>query len=274
MPASRRLISSFTPERIGGLGCRFFPLLMDNKGTHLGRDLLLMWRFFLILRRERPSIYLGCTIKPNIYGSLAAHLLGIPIVNNVAGLGSVFVRGGWLAWFVRQLYRLALARSIRVFFQNEDDRQMFVSAGLVRPEQAARLPGSGVDLKRFNTLDLPVGESVRFLLVVRMLWEKGVGEFVDAARILKARFPQAEFCLLGFLDMKNPDAMSRDQMSKWVAEGVIHYLGETDDVPSVMATAHCVVLPSFYREGVPRALLEAAAMGSHSYRTVLLKRST
>ena len=248
--------------RLDALGCRYVPLPMDNQGTHPGRDLLLLWRFYRLLRRERPAVYLGFTVKPNVYGSMAAHALGIPVVNNIAGLGAVFIRNSPVTRVVRGLYRLALSRSRRVFFQNDEDRRMFVEGGLVRPEVTGRVPGSGIDLGRFAPAPLPGAERgrVRFLLIARMLWDKGVGEYVAAARRVRRRYPGAEFGLLGFLDVQNPAAISREQMDAWVDEGVVRYLGVSDDVRAQIAAADCVVLPS-YREGTPRTLLEAAAMG-------------
>jgi len=247
--------------RLAALGCRFVALPMDNKGTHPGRDLLLLWRFYWLLRRERPAVYLGYTVKPNVYGSLAAHALGISVVNNIAGLGAVFINDSWLTRLVRGLYRLALLRSVRVFFQNEDDRRLFVGGGLVRQAVTDQVPGSGVDLERFEVTAFPVSRNkIRFLLIARMLWDKGVGEYVEAARIVKRHSPNVEFCLLGFLDVQNPAAISREQMQTWVEEGVVNFHGATDDVRPHIAEADCVVLPS-YREGTPRTLLEAAAMG-------------
>jgi glycosyltransferase involved in cell wall biosynthesis len=257
--------------RLEELGCRYVPLAMENIGTHPGRDLMLWWRFYRLLRRERPDVYLGYTVKPNVYGSLAAHALGIPVVNNIAGLGVVFIKGSWLTRLVRGLYRLALRRSTHVFFQNEDDRSLFIEGGLVRAEVTDRVPGSGIDLEKFsfvppNLNHSPAGisnrtERFRFLLIARMLWDKGVGEYVEAARQVHLRWPEAEFCLLGFLDVLNPAAISRTQMKEWEDEGMIRYLGVSDDVRVEIAETDCVVLPSFYREGVPHTLLEAAAMG-------------
>jgi len=132
------------------MGCRYVPLPMDNKGTNPGRDLLLLFRFYHLLRQEKPVVFLGYTVKPNIYGSLAAHALGIPVVNNVAGLGAVFIKQNWLTSVVKSLYRLALSRSTKVFFQNEDDRKLFVNSSLVSTEHTDRVPGSGVDLIRFS----------------------------------------------------------------------------------------------------------------------------
>lgn len=247
-------------SRLAALGCRFIPLPMDNKGTHPGRDLLLLWRFYQLLRRERSDVYLAYTVKPNVYGSLAAHALGIPVINNIAGLGAVFIKDSCLTRLVRGLYRLALSRSAKVFFQNDDDRQMFISGELVAQVVTDRLPGSGIDLAKFAPAPLPGQSPIRFLLIARMLWDKGVGEFVEAARLLKSRGTNDDFCLLGFLDVQNPSAISRKQMDLWVEEGFVRYLGVSDDVRAEIAAADCVVLPS-YREGTPRALLEAAAMG-------------
>jgi glycosyltransferase involved in cell wall biosynthesis len=245
--------------RLSELGCRYMPLPMDNKGTHPGRDALLFLRFLRLLRNEKPDVYLGYTVKPNVYGSLAANVLGIPVINNIAGLGAVFIKGGWLASLLRGLYRLALSRSAKVFFQNNDDRQMFVSGGLVDVSITDVLPGSGIDLIKFSPVSLPGISPIRFVLIARMLVDKGVGEFVEAARQLKRRGVNAEFCLLGFLDVQNPAAISRVKMDEWVAEGAVSYLGVSDDVRNEIAEADCVVLPS-YREGTPRTLLEAAAM--------------
>ncbi len=274
--------------RLAELGCRYVPLPMDNKGTDPLRDMLLLWRFYRLLQRERPAVFLGYTVKPNIYGSLAAHALDIPVVNNIAGLGAVFIRSTWLTHVVRGLYRLALSRSARVFFQNEDDRRLFVESGIVPAQVTDRVPGSGIDLKRFSMVaakeilitDCPAASdgsekyglpssplplareegAFRFLLIARMLWDKGVGEYVEAARQVRRHYPNAEFCLLGFLDVQNPAAISRQQMQSWVEEDVVNYLGVSDDVRVDIMMADCVVLPSFYREGVPRSLLEAAAM--------------
>ena len=250
--------------RLADMGCRFVPLHMENSGTNPFKDALLLWRFLLLFSQERPDVFLGYTVKPNVYGSLAAHLLQIPVINNIAGLGAAFIRGGMVMRIVRWLYRTALRRSVQVFFQNGDDRQLFVGGGLVRADKTALLPGSGIDLDRFASTSMHATgndwASFRFLLVARMLRDKGVGEYVEAARLLRQRWPQVEFCLLGFVDVKNPAAISRAEMEAWVAEGVVSYLGESDDIRCQIAAATCVVLPS-YREGTPRSLLEAAAMG-------------
>lgn len=249
-------------SRLAGLGCRFVALPMDNKGTHPGRDLLLFFRFINLLRREKPDVYLGYTIKPNIYGSLASHVLGIPVVNNIAGLGTVFIRDNLLTLLVRGLYKAAMSGSRHVFFQNNEDMGMFVEKGLVSADKVSRLPGSGINLETFGCTPVlrPENRPFCFLLVARLLWDKGVGEYVEAARLIRKKYPTARFQMLGFLDVQNKTAVTTEQMDEWVMEGIVEYLGVADDVKPYLAAADCVVLPS-YREGVPRSLLEAAAMG-------------
>jgi glycosyltransferase involved in cell wall biosynthesis len=245
------------------MGCRFIPFPMDNKGTNPFADAELLFRYFRLFRSERPDVFLGYTIKPNIYGSLAAVACGIPVINNVSGLGTTFIRSNWLTWVVKSLYRLAFARSHTVFFQNEDDRQLFLQHALVPVERTALLPGSGINLDWFKpiaTAEPQRAKGFRFLLIARLLYDKGVGEYVQAARILKAKLPEVACGLLGFLDVENRTAVTRDDLDRWVRESIIEYFGATDDVRPHIANADCIVLPS-YREGTPRTLLEGAAMG-------------
>jgi glycosyltransferase involved in cell wall biosynthesis len=244
------------------LGVEHVPIQMDNQGVSPRRDLGLLLRYLRALRRVRPAAFLGYTAKPNVYGSLAAHMLGIPVINNVSGLGTAFIRQGLLTRIVSRLYRLAFRRSSTVFFQNPEDRDLFVSAGIVPSAKTAVLPGSGIDLARFAPGDAAAAgdRPFTFLLVARLLWDKGVGEYVEAARLLRAAHPGVRFQLLGFLDVANRTAVPRAEVERWVAEGLIDYLGHSDDVRPFLAAADCVVLPS-YREGLPRTLLEAAAMG-------------
>ena len=245
------------------LGCRFVHLEMDNQGTHPIRDLLLLWRFFQLLKTEKPDLCLFYTVKPNVYGSLASRLCGIPFINNVSGLGAVFIQGGWLKRFVSALYRLAFRNSNRVFFQNRDDLGLFLENKLVKVALTDVLPGSGINLHRFTPTDDASRKSLnspfRFLLIARMLKDKGVVEFVNAAKLLKESGVKAEFCLLGFLDVQNPAAISSEQMKEWTDQGFVKYLGVSDDVREYISSADCIILPS-YREGTPRTLLEAAAM--------------
>jgi glycosyltransferase involved in cell wall biosynthesis len=231
---------------------------IERSGLNPVADLRLLLYYRRLLERLRPAAYLGFTIKPNIYGSLAAASLGIPSIPNVSGLGTAFIRGGLLQQIVTRLYRLGFRRAPAVFFQNHEDRQLFIGRRIVAPGQARVVPGSGVDLEHFAPAALAEGPPT-FLLVGRLLRDKGVLEFVGAARLLRSQLPDARFQLLGPIDDGNRTAISRAELDAWVAEGVIEYLGSNDDVRPFMAAATAIVLPS-YREGLPRSLLEAAAM--------------
>ena len=248
-------------EQFASLGVEFLPIEIDKQGISPGKDLLLLWRYYRSLRRLRPDIFLGYTAKPNVYGSIAAHLLGIPVINNVAGLGTAFIKQGLLTSVVKLLYAIAFRRSRTVFFQNRQDLDEFVAGGIVSPAEARLLPGSGIDLVGFSPSPKAISEPDRpiFLLIARLLWDKGVREFVEAARLVRAQLSGARFQLLGFLDVENRTAVGRKDVEQWAAEGVIEYLGEADDVRPFIAAADCIVLPS-YREGLPRVLLEGAAM--------------
>jgi glycosyltransferase involved in cell wall biosynthesis len=247
--------------RLQEAGVELVPIEIDSKGMSPLRDLILLARYRALLSRLKPVLFLGYTIKPNIFGSLAAHSLGIPVINNISGLGTAFINEGLLTRIATRLYRIALRRSRTVFFQNDEDRRLFLARKIVRPEQAGLLPGSGVDVQSFQPAE-PVGErdGLAFLFVGRLLWDKGVREFVEAARLVRARLPGARFQLLGFLDVANRTAVGRSDVDGWAAEGLIEYLGAQADVRPFVAAADCIVLPS-YREGLPRALLEGAAMG-------------
>ena len=247
-------------HRLVDLGAEHVPIAIDSSGLSPVRDLVLLGHYYRRLARIRPDAFLGWTAKPNIYGSLAAHALGIPVVNNISGLGTAFIAGGPLRRIVSFLYRIALRRSAAVFFQNPEDRLLFLAGELARPEQARLVPGSGVDLDRFQpAAAMATAGSFSFLLIGRLLWQKGVREYVEAARIVRRKAPDTCFRLLGFLDAANRSAVGRGDVEGWEAEGLIDYLGAADDVRPHIAAADCLVLPS-YREGLPRALLEGAAM--------------
>ena len=241
------------------LGVEFHPLAFRSAGISPAADALLLLRYLRLLRAIRPVAFLGFTIKPNVYGSLAAQALGIPTINNVSGLGTAFIKQGAVTRIASALYRLALRRAATVFFQNDDDRRHFLGLGIVEAERTRLLPGSGVDLDRFRPAPLPAGAPFTFLLIARLLWDKGVQEYVDAAAAVRRVHPDARFQILGFADVDNRTAVPRATLDEWIARGQVEHLGASDDVRPFIAAADCVVLPS-YREGLPRSLLEASAM--------------
>ncbi len=224
-------------------------------------DFLLFWRYLRLLRRYRPVALLSFTVKPNIYGGLAARLLGIPRICNVSGLGNAFIQGGWLGRLVQGLYTLGLGGAKTVFFQNPDDRDFFLGRRLVRENQAALLPGSGVDLDYFKPLgERGAGEqnSFVFLFIGRLLGDKGLMELLQAVKLLKDPAPRLR--ILGPLGGTNPTTITPEVLAQWRQDPQVALLGPADDVRPFIDAADCVVLPS-YREGTPRSLLEAAAMG-------------
>ena len=241
-------------------GVETFDILVDRSGLNPVRDGVLWLDYVRLFRRTRPQFYLGFTAKPNIYGSLAAQITGVASLPNVSGLGTAFMSSGPLADFVSLLYRLAFRRCPIVFFQNPDDRDLFVARNIVEPSQARLLPGSGIDLARYVPAPMPADHNqMTFLFIGRLLGDKGVREFVEAARELRGEHPGWRFQLLGDIDPGNRTGIVAEQIRQWVSDGLIEHLGHADDVRPFIAGATAVVLPS-YREGLPRSLLEGAAM--------------
>jgi len=248
-----------------GNGVRHLPLQMDTKGLNPLRDAALAWRLYRHFRAERPDVILSWTIKNNVFGAMAAKRAGIAFIPNVSGLGTAFLSGGALQRLAEALYRRAFRGLDTVFFQNDEDRALFITRGLVKPDQARLLPGSGIDLDMFSPSPLPEGPPV-FLMIARLLRDKGVLEYVEAARRVRALHPAVRFELLGALDAANRSAIAPHRVAEWQREGVIDYLGTTDDVRPAIAAAHCIVLPS-YREGAPRTLIEGASMARPAITT-------
>lgn len=257
-------------DRYAGLleedGIKHLDVAFNGAGKNPLREMSTVLRLRQIFRDHEIDAVLSYTPKGNIYSAFALSGMDVRLLVNVSGLGRVFSRGGLMVSLVQRLYRYAFKRAEWVFFQNEDDRSVFVGKRIISVEKTSRLPGSGVDLQHFTLSAAAVksgdeaGPSIAFLFVARLLWDKGIGEYVAAARLVREKYPDARFRVLGSLDRPGAGAVSRETLYAWHDEGVIEYLGSTDDVRPHLATADCVVLPSFYREGVPRSLLEAAAM--------------
>ncbi len=252
------------PEELAHLGITCRRVVMDRTGLNPLADIALFWRLWRLMRDVAPDLVLLYTIKPVIYGSLAAALAGVPHrACLVPGLGYAF--GGaslgrrLLGTFARLLYRAALSGVDTVFFLNPDDRGAFVGWGLVAQARTAVVLGEGVDTTHYAP-PTAAPEPASFLLISRLLWEKGVGVYADAARVLRARHPQVRCYLLGPPD-PNPTGISTHQVEQWTSDGTLIYLGEAKDVRPSLARVGVFVLPSYYREGLPRTILEAMSMG-------------
>ncbi len=261
--AAPRLTSSeLARAALEELGVELHDIPAQRAGTNPLADLWLLWRLFRLMRDVKPDIVLSYTIKPVIYGTVAAWLAGVPHrYALVTGLGYAFTgdREGRLQSLIRRMYAFALKRVHKVLFQNSDDRTLFRQLGIVPPPvPAVVVNGSGVDIGRFMQAPLPDTEA-RFLMICRLLGDKGVREYVAAARRVRQTHPEARFSLVGWID-ENPDAIKQSELDGWIADGTIEFLGKLTDVRPAIAASTVYVLPS-YREGVPRTNLEAMAMG-------------
>jgi len=248
-------------QKIIDAGFEFHDIEMNAQGINPIEDLKTTYQFYKLFKKISPDVVCQYTIKPNIYGSFVATFLKIKMINNIAGLGTLFIKENAVTKIAKILYKVSQYKADRVFFQNRDDLAFFISKGIVRAEKCDVLPGSGVDINKFKPQYKEESQNIRFLLIARMIWEKGIGEYIKAAREIKKTHPNVEFCLLGFLDVENPGAITKHEMDEWVDEGVINYLGVSDRVDKVIQSADCVVLPSYYREGTPKTLLESGSSG-------------
>jgi glycosyltransferase involved in cell wall biosynthesis len=253
-------------EKVQAHGITYHPLAVDRTGVNPLRDFRLLCQLVGLIRAVRPTIMHTVTIKPVLYGGIAARLLKVPsLVSAVSGLGLVFVGGDRKAssvrWAVRALYRLALGhRNSCAIFQNPDDCRHMVDAGLVASERTTLIRGSGVDVSAFQPSLPPSGPPV-VIMPARLLWPKGVGEFVEAARLLRQDGVAIRMALVGEPLPHNRASVTRSMIEAWVDQGLIEWWGYRTDMVQVYARSHIVCLPSYYGEGVPRVLIEAAACG-------------
>lgn len=250
---------------IAAQGVRVIPLQhMDRAGLNPLRDLRLIGELMRIYRREKPDLVHHVALKPVLYGALAARLTRVPaIVNALAGLGFVFSsssrKARLLRPLLRGLFRLLLrSRSSRLIVQNASDQAVMTGKGLLDPAQVRLIRSAGVNLSSYAPSPLPDGVPV-VMLASRLLWDKGIGEFVEAARALRGEGLAARFVLTGQPDEENPSSVSRRQLEAWAAEGVVEWWGHRSDMPQVLAGTHIFCLPSYYGEGIPKVLIEAMA---------------
>jgi len=247
-------------KKLEALGFEYHNITINNKGTNPIEELKLIGAFYRLYKKVKPDVLLHYTIKPNIYGTIAAKLAGVPVISNISGLGTVFLNDSLSSKVARLLYKIALRFPEKVFYQNNDDRQLFIDSKLVAEEKTGLLPGSGIDTVKFSPVEKESPQDgFSFLFIARLVKDKGLLEYVEAARLLKENYPHVHFKMLGAYYPGNPTAVTPDEVAQWEQEKVVEYLGTQSDVASVIAQADCIVLPS-YREGLSRVLLEAASM--------------
>ena len=241
---------------------KFIDSNLDRRGTSILNDLKLFFFYLRTFRKEKPEYILNFTIKPNIYGTLAAKLAGIPVINNVTGLGDIFDTENLTSKIVKILYKISFKFPKRVFFQNDDDLEIFLNNKLIDKKICDRLPGSGVEVDRFIPLEKERKDNKKvFLFLGRISNKKGVRIINEVSKILTPKYPNIEFQLLGKVYTDEEGHISKEELSKWEKESNIRYIGTSKDVRQEIKEADCIIFPSFYREGVPRSLIESASMG-------------
>lgn len=248
-------------QELESLGCICIDIKLSRKGVNPIEDMKLTYNLYKIYKSIKPDIVFNYSIKPIIYGSLAAKLANIPSIAVNIGLGYTFINTNIVTKISHLLYKFSLQFPKQVWFINDDDRNEFVNRNFVDYERTLVLPSEGIDLEYFSPKEeVQATGMITFLLIARILWDKGIGEYYEAAKIIKQKYNNVEFQLLGNIDLENPKGISQDIIEKWHYEGIINYLGYARDVRGYIANSSCVVLPS-YREGKGMTLIEAGSMG-------------
>jgi len=249
-------------KKLVNLGVKYTPVYIDKSSKNPFKDIATFLNFIWIYYKEKPDLILNFTAKNNIYSTISGRLFNIGSINNIAGLGKSFVSEGLVSKIMRILYYCSQNVASHVFFQNGDDQKLFLDNEIIKHKNYSLLPGSGVDLERFSYIEQTPKNKTVFLMIARLIYEKGVSYYSGAAQILREKYRDGvEFQLVGFFDSSDSKVITPEYISELHRSNVINFLGETSEVEKVIKSSDCVVLPSFYREGVPRVLLEAAAIG-------------
>lgn len=241
------------------LNVKCYNVCLNSNSTNPLYDIRLVYQYYKLFGELKPDCILSYTIKPNIYGNFAARLLNIPTINNISGLGTLFINKSIATHIGKLLYKFSLSSSFHVFFQNSDDKTLFIKNRLVDEKLTSVIPGSGVDVDKFDC-DRAKNIANKFLFVGRLISDKGVFEYLDAAVSVLKKYPEKEFLLVGELGSLNNTAISKKKIDEYTNNyNQITYLGKTDDIKKVLQSVDVMILPS-YREGLSRSLLEAASM--------------
>lgn len=237
------------------IGCKFVDTPVDRRGINPIKDLRLFFKYWKILKQEKPDLVITYTIKPNVYGGCACRFMKIPYAVNITGLGTAFENGGMLKKIVTVMNKAGCKKAKVVFFENEGNRQIFIQEKIVKESQTHRLNGAGVNLEKYQVAPYPVGEKIKFLFMGRIMAEKGIDELFEAMQHLVSDGINCELNLLGFYEENY-----KEKIEKYEAEGWLHYYGYQKDVRSYIEDCHCFVLPSWH-EGMANSNLECAASG-------------
>lgn len=244
-------------EKIEEMGCKFIPVKMNSRGTNPFDDLRLILKYKKIIKSKRPDIVLTYTIKPNVYAGYVCSKLKIPYIPNITGLGTSVEQPGLLQKITLFLYKIGIRKAKCVFFQNRDNLDFMLKHGIVKENKYKLIPGSGVNLKYHTLLPYPKDKVIRFLFISRVLFEKGIEEYLEVAKYIKKEYPNTEFHILG----KCEDEKYRIMINDLEKDNIVVYHGQVDDVREFHKISNCTIHPSFYPEGMSNVLLESCAAG-------------
>tara|TARA_B100000579_G_scaffold436637_1_gene463257 strand:+ start:8630 stop:9685 length:1056 start_codon:yes stop_codon:yes gene_type:complete len=235
---------------------------LKRSGMSILNDIFLIYQYLILIKKYKPDFLLSYTIKPNIYGNLASIFSKTKNINTITGLGTVFLKENILTFFVRLLYKISFYFSSAVFFQNNDDKEYFLKNNIIKNSKAYIIGGSGIDLKYFNFVPYiyKKNRNFNFLFAGRLLWDKGIKELIESIKLIKADYPNVNFKFIGIFDNNNLSSISKETIQNWVDENLIDFIENTNDIKRFIIQSDCVILPS-YREGLPKFLLESAAIG-------------
>jgi len=242
-------------SNLTNLGCKFINTPINRRGTNPITDLKLFLRYIKILKKINPDVVLTYTIKPNIYGGIACRLLKTPYISNITGLGTALENKGLLQKIIVHLYKISLRKAKCVFFQNTENQQFFIDNN-ISVGKGRLIPGSGVNLEHFQVLDYPASDTIEFVFISRIMKEKGIEQYLEAAEYIKNKYPNTRFHICGFCEEDYQDILEEMQ-----SKGIIVYQGVLDDVREILKITHCTVHPTYYPEGMSNVLLESAACG-------------
>ena len=248
-------------KKLDKIGAKHVNICMDNKGTNPLKDLALFFKFYLLYRKYDPDVIFHFTIKNNIYGSLAGFLARKKFINNITGLGTIFINDNLISKLVYFMYRLSQSLAELIFCQNKDDYKLLIENNLVPAEKLKILPGSGVNLDKFHPKNHKIkkADEFRFVYTGRMLADKGLNELIGAFKIINQNNIRCHLWLCGYIDKKNNSAITLNEIKSWKKYTWFNWIGPSDNVSEILAQCDCFVLPS-YREGMPKSILEACAM--------------
>jgi glycosyltransferase involved in cell wall biosynthesis len=234
---------------------------LSRKGVNPFQELRLFLEFYRIYNKIKPSIVLHHTIKPNIYGSIAAKLVGIKSIMVIPGLGHIFIYKNWQRYIVSKIYKWVAQYNEKVLFENSDDLENFIKNGIISNEQGFAFRGVGVDTEHFKPMAPTRSNSkIVFTFIGRLIYGKGIREFYEAANWMKNKYPNSEFWIVGGIDNQNPEALKTNELLSWIESKTIRYWGQAADVREYIRNSDCIVLPSYYPEGVPKVLQEGMCM--------------